>query len=80
MAVGVGIDDPKREIITINPNRSVTLPYWAWSRLLKLSGIRSRRKRHVKKAIKKMFCIVLLRALGDEKREMLTRIKNWSEL
>lgn len=42
-------------ILQVEANGRITLPDWVCEALLRKSGIRSRRKRAIKKAIKKQF-------------------------
>lgn len=42
-------------ILTIGKNGLVVLPEHIWNILLKASKIRSRKKRHIKKAVRKQF-------------------------
>lgn len=42
----------------------VALPEWAWKRLLKMSGVRSKKKRIQKKAVKKLFIKILKEEMG----------------
>lgn len=52
--------------ITVNSRgrHSVLLPEWAVLALYKKSGIRSRRSRHINKAVKRMFYAVVKQALA----------------
>lgn len=45
--------------LIVNDNGSVQLPDWAWKALLKRSGIRSKKYRIQKKAVKREFCKLL---------------------
>lgn len=41
------------EILKIGPGGRIDLPDWVWLALYKQSGIRSKKRRHVKKAVKR---------------------------
>jgi t-SNARE complex subunit (syntaxin) len=61
-------EEAKKEILVVEPNGMVQLPRWVWKRLLKMSRIRSRKKRHQKKAIKKQF-MKLIREYFEQNQE-----------
>lgn len=55
-----------KDLIEIDENGACNLPEWLWKRLLKQSGLRSKKKRKQKKAVKKQFIKLLLKGLEDE--------------
>lgn len=57
------MSEAKQELLTVSPRGVVQLPEWVWKRLLKMSGVRSRKKRHQKKAIKKEFIKMIKESL-----------------
>jgi hypothetical protein len=57
-----------REEVKIGPKGRVDLPLWLCAALLKRSGVRSKKFRIQKKAIKREF-IKLLRAAADRKNK-----------
>lgn len=58
---------PKTELLRISPRGVVQLPEWAWRRLLKMSRVRSKKKRIQRKVIKREFIRAVYRLL--EKNE-----------
>lgn len=55
-----------QEVVVVEPNGLVRLPQWAWERLYRMSGIRSKRKRHIKKAVKKQFTKIVREYLDSK--------------
>jgi hypothetical protein len=53
----------QKEVLNIGKNGLVMLPLWAWKLLVKKSGIRSKRYRIQKKAVKREFTKLLREAL-----------------
>ena len=54
-----------KETILVAKNGVVILPKWIYTRLLKNSGVRSKKKRQQRKTIKKEFTRLLLEGLDD---------------
>lgn len=63
------MNEQRKELLVIKENGRVELPEWLWKILLKRSGIRSRKSRHVKKAIKKEFSNLIRAAIRQNKDE-----------
>lgn len=56
----------KREVIVVGKNGLVTLPYWAWTGLLKQSGSKAKSASGQRRAIKKAFIEALLKGIASK--------------
>ncbi len=55
----------RKTLITVNKNGRADLPAWAVNAVWRMSRRRSRRYRHVKKAVKKQFMLLILQILEE---------------